>query len=285
MRGPILNLSAWLILPIMDAIAKYLSYSLPILQITWFRFFFSAVITGIFIYLFSRKSFVRSKNIKSQVLRGILLLTSSLLFFYAISLISLAKALTLAFICPLIVTALSPYFLKERVGRRRWTAVIVGFIGVLLVIRPGIVEFNWASLASLGTGLCYAIYLIVTRSLKDTDNGLLTLLFTSIVGTLVLSVFLPFVWVNPSLNQLLLAVNMGFIAALAHGLIIISYNYSDASKLAPLGYFEIIPNIIIGYIWFSDFPDKYTVLGLLVIILSGVYVFRREQIILSLIHI
>ena len=281
MRGPILNLSAWLILPIMDAIAKYLSYSLPILQITWFRFFFSAVITGIFIYLFSRKSFVRSKNIKSQVLRGILLLTSSLLFFYAISVISLAKALTLAFICPLIVTALSPYFLKERVGRRRWTAVIVGFIGVLLVIRPGIVEFNWASLASLGTGLCYAIYLIVTRSLKDTDNGLLTLLFTSIVGTVVLSIYLPFVWVNPSLNQLLLAANMGFIAALAHGLIIISYNFSDASKLAPLGYFEIIPNIIIGYIWFSDFPDKYTVLGLLVIILSGVYVFRREQIIKS----
>ena len=279
MRGPILNLSAWLILPIMDAIAKYLSYSLPILQITWFRFFFSAVITGIFIYLFSRKSFVRSKNIKSQVLRGILLLTSSLLFFYAISVISLAKALTLAFICPLIVTALSPYFLKERVGRRRWTAVIVGFIGVLLVIRPGIVEFNWASLASLGTGLCYAIYLIVTRSLKDTDNGLLTLLFTSIVGTVVLSVYLPFVWVNPSLNQLLLAVNMGFIAALAHGLIIISYNYSDASKLAPLGYFEIIPNIIIGYIWFSDLPDKYTLLGLFVIILSGIYVFRREQII------
>ena len=216
MRGPILNLSAWLILPIMDAIAKYLSYSLPILQITWFRFFFSAVITGIFIYLFSRKSFVRSKNIKSQVLRGILLLTSSLLFFYAISVISLAKALTLAFICPLIVTALSPYFLKERVGRRRWTAVIVGFIGVLLVIRPGIVEFNWASLASLGTGLCYAIYLIVTRSLKDTDNGLLTLFFTSIVGTVVLSIYLPFVWVNPSLNQLLLAAYMGFIAALAH---------------------------------------------------------------------
>lgn len=279
MRGPILNLSAWLILPIMDAIAKYLSYSLPILQITWFRFFFSAVITGIFIYLFSRKSFVRSKNIKSQVLRGILLLTSSLLFFYAISVISLAKALTLAFICPLIVTALSPYFLKERVGRRRWTAVIVGFIGVLLVIRPGIVEFNWASLASLGIGLCYAIYLIVTRSLKDTDNGLLTLLFTSIVGTIVLSLYLPFVWINPSLNQLLLAVNMGFIAALAHGLIIISYNFSDASKLAPLGYFEIIPNIIIGYIWFSDLPDKYTILGLLVIIFSGIYVFRRERII------
>ena len=279
MRGPILNLSAWLILPIMDAIAKYLSYSLPILQITWFRFFFSAVITGIFIYLFSRKSFVRSKNIKSQVLRGILLLTSSLLFFYAISVISLAKALTLAFICPLIVTALSPYFLNERVGPRRWMAVIIGFIGVLLVIRPGIVEFNWASLASLGTGLCYAIYLIVTRSLKDTDNGLLTLLFTSIVGTVVLSVCLPFVWVNPSLNQLLLAVNMGFIAALAHGLIIISYNYSGASKLAPLGYFEIIPNIIIGYIWFSEFPDKYTILGLLVIILSGIYVFKREQLI------
>ena len=151
------------------------------------------------------------------------------------SIISLAKALTIAFICPLMVTALSPYFLKEREGPRRWTAVIIGFIGVLIVIRPGIVEFNWASFAALGTGFCYALYLIVTRKLKNTDNGLLTLLITSIVGTLVLSLYLPFIWVKPTFSEYLFAINMGLIAALAHAMIIISYNYSDASKLAPLG--------------------------------------------------
>ena len=277
MRGAIINLSAWLILPFMDAIAKYLSYSLPVLQVAWFRFFFSTLITLLFIFIFSRNSLVSSKNLKSQIIRGLLLLTSSVFFFYSISIISLAKALTIAFICPLMVTALSPYFLKERVGPRRWTAVIIGFIGVLIVIRPGIVEFNWASFAALGTGFCYALYLIVTRKLKNTDNGLLTLLITSTVGTLILSLYLPFIWVKPTFSEYLFAINMGLIAALAHGMIIFSYNYSDASKLAPLGYFEIITNILIGYIWFSDIPDKYTFIGLLIIILSGVYVFRREQ--------
>ena len=100
MRGAIINLSAWLILPFMDAIAKYLSYSLPVLQVAWFRFFFSTLITLLFIFIFSRNSLVSSKNLKSQIIRGLLLLTSSVLFFYSISIISLAKALTIAFICP-----------------------------------------------------------------------------------------------------------------------------------------------------------------------------------------
>ena len=228
-------------------------------------------------FFFFKKYLVWTDKPKLQLIRGLILLIANICFFYSISVISLPKALTLAFVAPLVVTAFSPIFLNESVGFRRWTAVIIGFIGVLIVIRPGIVEFNWASFAALGTGFCYALYLIVTRKLKNTDNGLLTLLITSIVGTLVLSLYLPFIWVKPTFSEYLFAINMGLIAALAHGMIIISYNYSDASKLAPLGYFEIITNILIGYIWFSDIPDKYTFIGLLIIILSGVYVFRRGQ--------
>ena len=170
MRGAIINLSAWLILPFMDAIAKYLSYSLPVLQVTWFRFFFSTLITLLFIFIFSRNSLVSSKNLKSQIIRGLLLLTSSVLFFYSISLISLAKALTIAFICPLMVTALSPFFLNEKVGLRRWTAVSIGFIGTLIVIRPGFIEINLATLAALGNGICYGFYLIITRKLSTSDT-------------------------------------------------------------------------------------------------------------------
>ena len=147
----------------------------------------------------------------------------------------------------------------------------------MIVIRPGIIEFNLASLAAIGTGICYAFYLIVTRKLKNKDNGFLTLLTTSFVGTIILSLFIPFIWISPTYNEYILGFIMGFIAALAHGMIIISYNYAEASKLAPLGYFEIITNIFISYILFSNLPDNFTFLGLSIIIISGVYVFKREN--------
>ena len=279
MRGAIINLSAWLILPFMDAIAKYLSYSIPVLQVTWFRFFFSTLITLLFIFFFSRNSLVSSKNLKSQIIRGLLLLTSSVLFFYSISIISLAKALTLAFVAPLIVTAFSPIFLGERVGFRRWSAVIIGFIGSLVVIRPGFVEINLASIAALGTGVMYGFYLIITRKLSTSDSPLLTLLLTGVVGSIIISFVMPFVWVKPNFNQWSIMAAIGIFACLGHFFLILSLKYADASKLAPFSYFEIITNIIIGYYFFSDFPDNWTFLGLFIIVLSGIYISRRENLV------
>ena len=119
MRGAIINLSAWLILPFMDAIAKYLSYSLPVLQVTWFRLFFSTLITLLFIFIFSRNSLVSSKNLKSQIIRGLLLLTSSVLFFYSISIISLAKALTIAFILSINGHCFITLFFKGEGGAKK----------------------------------------------------------------------------------------------------------------------------------------------------------------------
>ena len=276
MKAIILNLLAWVFLPFMDGIAKYLSADMPVLQITWARYFFTVAFTLPIMFFFFNKQLTWSEKPKLQIIRGIILLCANIWFFYSISVISLAKALTLAFIAPLIVTALSPVILSERVGVRRWTAVIVGFIGTLVVIRPGFVELNLASFAALGTGVMYGFYLLITRKLSTSDNPLLTLLLTGLTGVIIISFAIPFVWVQPTLNQWYLMGSIGVFAIIGHLFLILSLKYADASKLAPFSYFEIITNILIGYYFFSNFPDSWTFLGLFIIVCSGIYISRRE---------
>ena len=279
MKAITFNLLAWVMLPIMDGFAKYLSADLPVLQITWARYFFTVAFTFPIMFLFFRKNLVWTDKPKLQITRGIILLTANIWFFYAISIISLAKALTLAFVAPLIVTAFSPIFLGERVGFRRWSAVIIGFVGSLVVIRPGFVEINLASIAALGTGVMYGFYLIITRKLSKSDNPLLTLLLTGVVGAIIISLVMPFVWVKPDFNQWSIMAAIGIFSCLGHFFLILSLKYADASRLAPFSYFEIITNIIIGYYFFSDFPDNWTFFGLFIIVLSGIYISRRENLI------
>jgi len=279
MKAIIFNLLAWIMLPIMDGFAKYLSTDLPVLQITWARYFFTVAFTFPIMFFFYRNQLRWSDKPKLQFIRGIILLTANICFFYSISVISLAKALTLAFVAPLIVTAFSPIFLGEKVGYRRWLAVIIGFIGSLVVIRPGFVEINLASLAALSTGVMYGFYLIITRKLSTSDNPLLTLLLTGVVGAIIISCVMPFVWVKPNLNQWSMMAAIGIFACIGHLFLILSLKYADASKLAPFSYFEIITNIFIGYYFFSDFPDNWTFLGLFIIVISGIYISRRENLV------
>tara|TARA_B100000941_G_scaffold163243_1_gene116201 strand:- start:89 stop:925 length:837 start_codon:yes stop_codon:yes gene_type:complete len=277
MKAILLNLSAWTMLPIMDGIAKYLSSSLPVLQITWARYFFTVVIILPTMVLFFKKNLKLSEKPKLQIIRGVLLFFANILFFYSISQISLSKALTLAFIAPLIVTIFSPIFLNEKVGFNRWVAVMIGFFGCLIVIRPGLIDFNLATFAALGTGFMYGFYLIVTRKLSNVDNPLLTLLFTGIVGAFIGSFAIPFYWVMPSSDQWLFLFLIGFFASIGHLLLILSLKLADASKLAPFGYFEILPNVIIGFYFFNNVPDIFHLVGLVLIIGSGVYIFKKES--------
>ena len=281
MKAIILNLSAWVMLPIMDGIAKYLSSTLPVLQITWSRYFFTVVIALPIMLIFFRKNLTWTEQPKLQLIRGLLLFCANVLFFYSISIISLSKALTLAFIAPLIVTILSPVLLGEKVGLRRWAAVIIGFIGSLIVIRPGFVEINLASIAALGTGVLYGLYLIVTRKLHNSDHPLLTLLLTGVVGGILGSMIMPAVWVQPTITEWYMMFAIGFFASIGHLFLILSLRYADASKLAPFGYFEIVTNIIIGFYFFNHFPDNWTFLGLFIIMSTGVYIFRREALVKS----
>ena len=261
----------------MDTIAKYLSSELSFFQITWARYFFTVFFTLPFMFFFFRKNLKMSTQPKLQFFRGLTLFFANILFFYSISIISMAKALTLAFVAPLITTALSPFILKEKVGLKRWSAVIVGFIGSLIVIRPGFLDFNLATVAGLGTGFFYGLYLIVTRKLHTSDSPLLTLLLTGVVGLSIGSFIVPFVWIQISIEQWLLLALMGIFACLGHFFLILSLKYADASKLAPLGYFEIVTNVILGYVFFSDFPDYWSWFGLLIIVSSGIYISFREQ--------
>jgi len=271
------NLLAWAILPFMDVIAKYLSSDLSFFQITWARYFFTVFFALPFMFFFFRKKLIWTTEPKLQFVRGLLLFFANVLFFYSISIISMAKALTLAFVAPLITTAFSPFLLKEKVGLKRWSAVIVGFIGSLIVIRPGFIDFNLATTAALGTGFFYGLYLIVTRKLHTADSPLLTLLLTGVVGLVIGSFIVPIVWINPTFNQWLLLALMGVFACLGHFFLILSLKYADASKLAPFAYFEIITNVFLGYYFFLDFPDYWSWLGLSVIVFSGIYISFRER--------
>ena len=248
------NLLAWAILPFMDTIAKYLSADLSFFQITWARYFFTVALTFPLMFFFFRNNLKVTTEPKLQIFRGLLLFGANILFFYSISIISMAKALTLAFIAPLITTALSPIFLNEKVGLRRWSAVIIGFIGTLIVIRPGYIELNLATFAALGTGFFYGIYIIVTRKLHNSDSPLLTLLLTGVVGAILASFYVPFVWTPLTLNQWSLLALMGLFACLGHFFLILSLKYADASKLAPFCYFEIVTNVSLGYYFFGEFP-------------------------------
>ena len=261
----------------MDTIAKYLSAELSFFQITWARYFFTVLFTLPFMFFFFRKNLTWSTQPKLQIFRGLTLLFANILFFYSISIISMAKALTLAFVAPLITTALSPIFLSEKVGVRRWSAVIIGFVGSLIVIQPGFIEFNLASISALGTGFFYGIYLVITRKLHTSDSPLLTLLLTGVVGLAFGSFMVPVVWINPTFNQWSLLALMGIFACLGHFFLILYLKYADASNLAPFGYFEILTNVALGYYFFMDFPDGYTFLGLFIIIGSGLYIFIRER--------
>jgi len=276
MKAVILNISAWMLLPFMDGLAKFLSQEIHFLQVVWGRYFFMAVFSILITSLFFKKHLIFPKLIKIQILRSSFLFLSTIFFFYAISIISMAEAITLSFISPIIATILSFVILKEKVGPRRWIAVLAGFVGVLFVIRPGFNEINLASIAAVGAGICYAFYLISTRKLSATDNPLMTLIFTGFTGCIVISLIVPFFWTSLSLSQWVLLISLAAIGTMAHFLIILSLSYAEASKLAPLGYSEIIMNVIIGYYFFGDFPDQWIWLGLIIIVASGIYISLRE---------
>ena len=278
MKAILLNISAWMLLPFMDGMAKHLSTEIHFIQVVWGRYFFMAILSLLITYFFFNHNLRWPKNLQIQLSRSLFLFLSTVFFFFSISKISLAEALTLAFVSPIIVTILSIFLLNEKVGIRRLIAVLLGFVGALIVIRPGFNEINIATVAALGTGICYAFYMVSTRKLSSIDNPLLTLIFTGLSGAIVISLIVPFFWTWLNYSQWLILISLASIGTVGHLLIILSLNFAEASKLAPLAYFEIVTNVLIGYYFFNDFPNKWIWLGLFFIISSGIYISIRENV-------
>jgi len=273
-----------LVLPLMDIIAKYLSGSLASGQIAWSRFLFQSIL--LLPFALRLKSHWRTAPWYHHAVRGFLIAAATLFFFTSLIKLPVADALAIFFVEPLILTILSPFFLGEKVGWRRLTAVAIGFFGALLIIKPGADVFGVYALLPLAASFCFAFYLILTRKLAQKTDPVVIQFFTGISGMVILGVVLiagtitetpliNFSW--PSNSQWVLLAALGTIGCLAHLLVVYAFSMADASSLAPLQYFEILGASIFGWYFFSDVPSLITWVGITIIVASGIYVMLREQ--------
>lgn len=266
------------IIPIMDGIAKHLTMSMNTMQIVWGRYFFHfALFLPLVLFRHGRATF-KLKRPVLQILRGAFLLCSTFCFFSAIGSLPLADALAVVFVYPFVVTALAPVLLGDSVGFYRWSAVLVGFAGALVVIQPGFSTISVGTLWALAAGTIYAFYVLATRKLAGSDPTLVTLLMTGLVGTLASTIAMPWFWSQPTAFEFLLMALTGLLAACGHYLIILAHEYATAPQLAPFAYFEIVATTIVGLIAFGDFPSFVTWIGIGLIVLSGLVIGWREAV-------
>jgi drug/metabolite transporter (DMT)-like permease len=261
----------------LDASAKYLSNELPLWVLLWGRYVFNFLFVALFFLRGAPVDILRTRKIKLQILRSILLVASTLTFWLALMFLPLVDCVVVLFVSPILVTMLAAPLLGESVGRHRWIAVIIGFVGVMVVMRPGFTIFDWMSILPLITALFYAGVQISTRILGRTDGALTTLLYSSAGGAIISTIGVLFFWVTPSLGQWFVLGWLGFLGALGHYLMIKAYEIAPASLLAPFDYTTLIWATILGFIAFGDLPDAWTVLGALIIMSSGLYHIRRES--------
>lgn len=265
------------IVPLMDGLAKFLASYYSVAQIVWARFFFHFMFMLPVMLIRYRADVLQVHQPVLQLVRGGFLLGATTCFFWSLKYLSIPDALTLLFVSPLIVTCLSPALLGEHVGIRRWSAVTVGFLGVCIMLRPGGGAFQPASFAALAAGVCHGSYILATRRLSGTAPSLVTLFYTSLLGMVALSVYVPWHWHTPTPLHLAFMVAIGAIAAGGHYLLIKAFDCAEASVLAPFGYGEIVMATVVGYVAFGDFPDRFTWTGIAIIIGSGVYIALREH--------
>jgi drug/metabolite transporter (DMT)-like permease len=263
----------------LDTGVKYLSAFYPALEIAWARYVFQIVLLPFIIRGVRVRDLMRTKRPGLQIVRSMLLVGATLSFFTAVRTMPIADASAIGMVSPLLITMLAIPFLGEKVGARRWTAVAIGLVGALIIIRPGSGVFGVVALLPLTSAVCFAFYQITTRILAHIDPPVTTFFYSGVVGTLVLTAAMPFVWQTPDLEGWALMVALGLLGGGGHFLVIHSLRRAPASLLAPFSYIQLVWVTILGYVMFGDFPDHFTILGALVVVSSGVYVIYRESVV------
>ena len=266
-----------LMLSVLDASVKYLVHIYPLPMVSWARYFFHLVTFGAWILTTHRAVAVRTQRFSLQIVRGLLLVAMTFLFIAALGILPLADATAINFLSPVVVTALSGIVLREAVGWHRWLAVSVGFVGVLIIVRPGTDVINWGALLALGATFFFALYQIATRALASTDLAVTTIFYTALVGTAVTTVIVPFFWATPTPVDIGLMVLSGVMGGGGHFLLIHAYRYAEASLIAPLFYVQIVFSVALGYVAFDEMPDMWTFAGAALIILGGLWIWSRER--------
>jgi drug/metabolite transporter (DMT)-like permease len=272
-------LSAMAILPFLDVAAKFLGQQkMPVLESVWARLFIGMIMTLPFV-LKGRSL----KNLKTDMpvmhgVRASLLIASTAFFFLALGYLPIADTLSIFFVQPLVVTLLSPLLLKEHVGLRRCVAVVIGFAGTLVIIRPGFQTLNPGVLLALLAGTASALYMILTRKIAGRSDPIVTMFHTNMAGAIIMTIAVPFVWVTPNPKQWMLLGVLAAVASLGHYLVVAAYRFAEASLLAPLAYAEMITAVVCGWWFFGDFPDRWTFTGVGILIACAVYISYRERV-------
>ena len=261
-----------------DTSAKYLTASMATIQVVWARYASAFVLGLVMANPFTRPQLLRTVRPGLQIARSALLLVSTTSNFIALRYLQLDQAVAIIFSTPFLVALMSGPLLGEWIRWRRWTAIIVGFIGVLLVTRPGAGGIHPAALLSFGSAITYSLYSISTRVLARHDSSETTLFYSNLVGAVVTSFAVPFVWVTPTDPLvILLMVGMGAFSGFGHYLLIMGHRLAPAGVLAPFIYTEIVWMIALGYLVFHDVPNRWTLAGATVVVASGLYLLYRER--------
>jgi drug/metabolite transporter (DMT)-like permease len=254
----------------LDTTTKFISATVPLLMALWFRYAFQAVATTITVLPVRGMSVLRTLHPKFQVLRGVLLLVSSLFAFASLKHMPVGEFTAIVMIAPLAITVLAATVLKEKVSAMRWSLVTGGFAGTLVIIRPGAEAFQWASLLPLGLVASNAWFQVLTSKLARTEDPVTMHLYTGWVGTLLASIALPFVWTAlPAWWMWAALCFMGFMATVGHFALILAYQRAPAATLTPYLYAQIAFAMLAGWLVFSHVPDRQSMIGIVMIAVCG----------------
>lgn len=273
LAGILFMCGAGLLFPVMSGFAKFLAVDYSTLQISWARAFGQIVYMLIFFVPKFGTRMLRTRRPGTQIFRSAMLFTSNVASFLSISFIPLAKAASITMMAPFFVLPLAWLTLGERSTRGRVIAMIVGFVGVLIVIQPGTELFHWASLLSLLSAVCYAVYQVLTRNISTIDSPETSGFYSSIVGGLGMFLVLPFVWKTPeSARDIFYFCSLGVIGGTGHYFVARALNNAPANIIAPFQYFQLLGSVVVGYLFFGDFPDFLGWIGAAIIVGGGLYI-------------
>jgi drug/metabolite transporter (DMT)-like permease len=274
-----LMLVAMLAFAAMDGISKVLAQQLSIPQILWVRYIFYMAFVAIMLRRPGLRITLQSGQPWLQLGRALLIVIENGVFVLAFTLMPLADMHAIAAASPLIVIALSVPLLGEKVGIRRWLAVLIGFAGVLIIVRPGLQTLDWRFVVAVTGTVLWAIYQILVRMCARTDSGETTWAWTAIVGLVATSTIGPFVWVWPDATGWAWLFAIALLGTLSHLALIKALEFWEAGALQPYSYTLLVWAALIGYSAFGDVPDAWTIAGALVIITSGLYAWHRERVV------
>jgi drug/metabolite transporter (DMT)-like permease len=276
LAGILATLAAGFILAAMDALAKWLMQDISTLQVVWARYFFHTLIVGAVFTLQSGVGFMKAKRALLQAVRALCLLCVTFSLYFAIKTISLADATAILFFAPVLVTLLAGAFLHERVGVQEWLAVILGFAGVLFIVRPGFREFQPELLMALSAAVALSFYFVLTRALRGQDSEQTTLFHTTAVGAVVLTLLLPFWWTTPSMLQWGCLVLIGGMGATGHFLLVKAFHLAPAPLLSPFLNAQLVAAVLYSRLFFNDRLAITFYVGALLIVGAGLIVWAHQ---------